>query len=498
MDNNDQEYMISYERENNSSYMVLRKEDFNDEDYQIKMVRLNKPSHFLKFTINEVNERKCIYYDITSKQQMSRVYEFGKMTIEDIKSIFVNISEMVRIVDSYMLDLDKVIMEPQYIYMTMVDKKLYFAYCPGKSNSDFYEKMRSLFEYIMERFDHSVDKSCIVKLYDIYQKILVRDYDPYNLIWLFREPLSRGGKPDDKPDDKPENIINKAEEINKPEEIYKERSIDNKDDRDRDVIIPTVMTETLVEDEDENRTGPSRKTIVNCISLLLIITGIISLFLKQYAVIRIGVIPSVLCIIVGVLISVFKDFFTGKEVKREKKVEIPYKIPQPKIKYSYDKDENIKPYMPQILAEAVADETMEKSAQQYDRECNKTMLLSDYVRKLKADKFSLKPLDFESVNIRVKDNSGIDIGRDSVIKVNKFPCIIGSMKEICDLCIKEPVISKMHACISVKNGEYCIEDMNSTNCTYLNESVVENHKQYTLNNGDVIRIADKSFSVEIS
>lgn len=492
MDNNDQEYMISYERENNNSYMVLRKEDFNDEDYQIKMVKLNKPSHFLKFTISEINERKCIYYDITSKQQMSRVYEFGKMTIEDIKSIFVNISEMVRIVDSYMLDLDKVIMEPQYIYMTMVDKKLYFAYCPGKSNSDFYEKMRSLFEYIMERFDHSVDKSCIVKLYDIYQKILVRDYDPYNLIWLFREPLTRG----EKPDDKPENTINKAEEINKPEEIYKERNIDNKDDRD--VIIPTVMTETLVEDEDEKKTGPSRKTIVNCISLLLIITGIISMFLKQYAVIRIGVIPSVLCIIVGVLINVFKDFFTGKEVKREKEVEIPYKIPQPKIKYSYDKDENSKPYMPQILAEAVADETMEKSAQQYDKECNKTMLLSDYVRQLKINKFYLKPMDVDTVNIEVKDNSGIDIEGNSAISINKFPCIIGSMKEISDLTIKEPVVSKMHACISVKNGDYFIEDMNSTNCTYLNGSVAENHKQYILNNGDIIRIADKSFSVEIS
>jgi len=83
---------IKYEHQNNSNYLVIE-DNVEYDDYQYKMLRRNKPEHFLRFSMYSVNGRYGIYYDITSRQQLSKYYEYGKMTMEDVKSICVNISQ---------------------------------------------------------------------------------------------------------------------------------------------------------------------------------------------------------------------------------------------------------------------------------------------------------------------------------------------------------------------------------------------------------------------
>ena len=179
---------IKYERNNNISYAVVDITDSNElVEYEMKMLMRNRPDYFLQFSINEINSRKCIYYDITSKQQLSTLLEYGKVNMSDVQSLLGNISKMARVVNEYMLNLDRVILDPGCIYISLVDKKVYFMYSLLDNNTDFYGKMRSLYEYILERFDHSIEKIRLVKFYEAYQRILVRDYTPYNLMQLFED-----------------------------------------------------------------------------------------------------------------------------------------------------------------------------------------------------------------------------------------------------------------------------------------------------------------------
>ena len=97
-------------------------------EYEMKMLMRNRPDYFLQFSINEINSRKCIYYDITSKQQLSTLLEYGKVNMSDVQSLLGNISKMVRVVDEYMLNLDRVILDPGCIYISLVDKKVYFIH----------------------------------------------------------------------------------------------------------------------------------------------------------------------------------------------------------------------------------------------------------------------------------------------------------------------------------------------------------------------------------
>ena len=160
---------IKYEHQNNSNYLVIE-DNVEYDDYQYKMLRRNKPEHFLRFSMYSVNGRYGIYYDITSRQQLSKYYEYGKMTMEDVKSICVNISEMVRIAEDYMLDIDHVKIEPRFIYMDVGTKKLQFVYHTKVNGYSFNESLKILFEFILEHFDHSLDKESIVQLYEVYQK----------------------------------------------------------------------------------------------------------------------------------------------------------------------------------------------------------------------------------------------------------------------------------------------------------------------------------------
>ena len=175
---------IKYEHQNNSNYLVIE-DNVEYDDYQYKMLRRNKPEHFLRFSMYSVNGRYGIYYDITSRQQLSKYYEYGKMTMEDVKSICVNISEMVRIAEDYMLDIDHVKIEPRFIYMDVGTKKLQFVYHTKVNGYSFNESLKILFEFILEHFDHSLDKESIVQLYEVYQKVIVGDYDPFNLMRMF-------------------------------------------------------------------------------------------------------------------------------------------------------------------------------------------------------------------------------------------------------------------------------------------------------------------------
>lgn len=209
---------IKYERNNNISYAVVDITDSNElVEYEMKMLMRNRPDYFLQFSINEINSRKCIYYDITSKQQLSTLLEYGKVNMSDVQSLLGNISKMARVVNEYMLNLDRVILDPGCIYISLVDKKVYFMYSLLDNNTDFYGKMRSLYEYILERFDHSIEKIRLVKFYEAYQRILVRDYTPYNLMQLFEDNEDESNSVDKSgPDNTAEggeysNIINNTE-----------------------------------------------------------------------------------------------------------------------------------------------------------------------------------------------------------------------------------------------------------------------------------------------
>lgn len=568
------EICVRYERNNGVNYAVIdTKEEWKcEDDYEVKMLMLNTPEYFLHITMNYIDEKNSIYYDISSKQQLSKLFEYGKVTMEDVKSLFDNISRMVRVVDEYMLNLDRVILNPQDIYVSLSDKKYSFMYSPVAGEKDFYDKMRSLFEYILERFDHSVKKSSLVKFYEIYQRILVRDYTPDKLMEFFddenegihiinEEDLTDGradnaygednaygrdraygednanGKNNDYVEDinyagnnnyaKDKTYIRnnnrvKGKAYTKDNDsiidmIYDRNDNYNKDKNFEGTVIKDVMPEIINTDKPDKR---SKKTtfIIKAVATVLVLNAIVSMFFKSYAVIKIGTTASIICIIVGLAIFYITDKAAkviGELINEDKVTEdelIPYRlhnygnktengIAEDKAseaqvntgldnEYGKQKDNN---EYDNIVMAKVIDEEEEQPAQY-----GNTMLLSDYLNMLKDNKLTLKITDTDSeIPLYVKKADGYEAVTEK-LEPDSYPCTIGSLEESSDIYIASPIISKMHACIIKDEDKFYIEDMNSTNGTFINGERIAMHNKMCLSDGDALRIASYEFVVKLS
>lgn len=568
------EICVRYERNNGVNYAVIdTKEEWKcEDDYEVKMLMLNTPEYFLHITMNYIDEKNSIYYDISSKQQLSKLFEYGKVTMEDVKSLFDNISRMVRVVDEYMLNLDRVILNPQDIYVSLSDKKYSFMYSPVAGEKDFYDKMRSLFEYILERFDHSVKKSSLVKFYEIYQRILVRDYTPDKLMEFFddenegihiinEEDLTDGradnaygednaygrdraygednanGKNNDYVEDinyagnnnyaKNKTYIRNNNRVKGKaytkdndsiiDKIYDRNDNYNNNNNFEGTVIKDVMPEIINTDKPDKR---SKKTtfIIKAVATVLVLNAIVSMFFKSYAVIKIGTTASIICIIVGLAIFYITDKAAkviGELINEDKVTEdelIPYRlhnygnktengIAEDKAseaqvntgldnEYGKQKDNN---EYDNIVMAKVIDEEEEQPAQY-----GNTMLLSDYLNMLKDNKLTLKITDTDSeIPLYVKKADGYEAVTEK-LEPDSYLCTIGSLEESSDIYIASPIISKMHACIIKDEDKFYIEDMNSTNGTFINGERIAMHNKMCLSDGDALRIASYEFVVKLS
>jgi len=80
-----------------------------------------------------------------------------------------------------------------------------------------------------------------------------------------------------------------------------------------------------------------------------------------------------------------------------------------------------------------------------------------------------------------------------VVFLTKFPFYIGSAKEYADFIPVAEGVSRIHCCISKKENNYYLSDLNSTNGTYLNGTEVVPGKDALLSANDEIRVTSQKF-----
>ena len=84
------------------------------------------------------------------------------------------------------------------------------------------------------------------------------------------------------------------------------------------------------------------------------------------------------------------------------------------------------------------------------------------------------------------------------IAVTKDEFVIGKKAELCDGVIDfNKMISRSHCRINKRGSQYTITDLQSANGTYVNKVRLQPNQPHTINNGDVIRLANSDFQVSI-
>ena len=83
-----------------------------------------------------------------------------------------------------------------------------------------------------------------------------------------------------------------------------------------------------------------------------------------------------------------------------------------------------------------------------------------------------------------------------VISLTKFPFYLGSAAEYADYVPVGEGVSRIHCCISKKENNYYLSDLNSTNGTYLNKQEINPGKDALLSANDEIRVGGFDFYVK--
>lgn len=465
--------MIRYEQENDSIYMVIDSgSKMPSSDYDIKMLENNNVSSLLSVSMRCVDNQYSYYYDVTSKQQFSKIYEYKKLSRSNVENILVSLEKLVNEINEYMLDLDRVILKIDCIYVDMSKDRLLFAYGEGEvleENRGFRQGVKRLFDYIIEHFDHGVKDADIMYVYNIYQRIAQGDYNASD----FKE------------------LIENEAEVR--EGLYKEAFLESNADTKDNIL--EFIPEQQVEDEEEvqNKTAHIAIMVLKSVMGLAVVIAAGRMFAPSYVPIPVSDVAAFIIMLVGacglvLLNKIPLDMFSV--VKNKKEME----------PYTYSSDMNKNQDMPDYeKTEPERNIIYKNNNNEYESarynekndktDNNSTILLSDYIKKNASRGICLR---------HRADNGAVSNDTDKDIVVKKFPWIIGSMETQCDTVIDSCLISHLHACLIKVDDEYYIEDMNSTNGTYVNgERLIMNSKQ-KLSDGDTVMLAATSYVVEMS
>ena len=172
---------ISYKHDMTHNYMVPDLTDgICEDDYRIHMLMENHIRGLLPCSLKKINCRSHFFYDITSRQSMEHIYNSRFLNTADIRTLLRGLYRALKEVKKYLLDVDRIVLQPDMIYMDIESREPFFCYLPGYQN-DLLQSFRELTAYLLEHLDQT-DNSAVLLGYEIYRKARIENYSLERLL----------------------------------------------------------------------------------------------------------------------------------------------------------------------------------------------------------------------------------------------------------------------------------------------------------------------------
>lgn len=159
---------VSYQKSGEKSYLVLSSGEEPKIPYQINMIRYNQIPGLLPVQFFIEDGVYKYFYDISCKESIVKKLEHKKYTIKEIRTIMSSLYRCVRQLEEYLLDINCIILNPQYIFSDKEAFHIQFCFYADKEES-FEESLEELFDYFLNRLDYQ-DERTVVLVYSLYQK----------------------------------------------------------------------------------------------------------------------------------------------------------------------------------------------------------------------------------------------------------------------------------------------------------------------------------------
>ena len=164
---------VIYKRELNHSYMVLPCRDKDmAERYDYRIMQRNRIGRLLSCSLRYLDGEELLYYDITSRQPLARLYESRRMKAADLERIIRDTAAVQAQLGEYMLDESGLLLEEEVIFADVETGELYFAFYPG--GLQIGKQYVELADFFLEHIDHGQEQA-VNLAYEFY-KLSKADY----------------------------------------------------------------------------------------------------------------------------------------------------------------------------------------------------------------------------------------------------------------------------------------------------------------------------------
>ena len=450
-----------YKRDMNHNYLILYGEDeINTDSYQVRMLVGNVIPSLLKCRIQGMDGRFLVYFDITSKQALSVLYEEKKMGVEDLRLIFGGFVKAMEDAAEYLMNPGQFIISPEYIYTDIEKQEIYFCMMPGYEK-DIKEQFQFLTEYILPKIDHQ-DQDAVILGYGVYKRAME---DSFHLEHIKEELYKTQGQQG--------TTTNKPEQM-KTESEQRQESEDFNPEEEGFWGNEEINQEFVRDGEKSKRLSLPQKTGVIVLAAILL-CGIAAITLMGYLpYLETGTILGIIivlvaCVMLFVYVSKIKKkpgaLRQGREEERDKPKGITGKVPTDQT----DQSQNTIKSVVKSTNKPVA-----KSSQLH-ADYGETVVLSAGAVSGPASLVSKEP------------------GELATIYINEDLTVIGKLETACDAVISLPTVSRIHAKIRKKEDAYYLTDMNSRNGTAVNGRLLLPDEEYQLEPEDEVDFAQARY-----
>ena len=450
-----------YKRDMNHNYLILYGEDeINTDSYQVRMLVGNVIPSLLKCRIQGMDGRFLVYFDITSKQALSVLYEEKKMGVEDLRLIFGGFVKAMEDAAEYLMNPGQFIISPEYIYTDIEKQEIYFCMMPGYEK-DIKEQFQFLTEYILPKIDHQ-DQDAVILGYGVYKRAME---DSFHLEHIKEELYKTQGQQG--------TTTTKAEQM-KTESEQRQESEDFNPEEEGFWGNEEINQEFVRDGEKSKRLSLPQKTGVIVLAAILL-CGIAATTLMGYLpYLETGTILGIIivlvaCVMLFVYVSKIKKkpgaLRQGREEEQDKPKGITGKVPADQTDQSQN---TIKSVVKSTNKPVV------KSSQLH-ADYGETVVLSAGAVSGPASLVSKEP------------------GELATIYINEDLTVIGKLETACDAVISLPTVSRIHAKIRKKEDAYYLTDMNSRNGTAVNGRLLLPDEEYRLEPEDEVDFAQARY-----
>lgn len=450
-----------YKRDMNHNYLILYGEDeINTDSYQVRMLVGNVIPSLLKCRIQGMDGRFLVYFDITSKQALSVLYEEKKMGVEDLRLIFGGFVKAMEDAAEYLMNPGQFIISPEYIYTDIEKQEIYFCMMPGYEK-DIKEQFQFLIEYILPKIDHQ-DQDAVILGYGVYKRAME---DSFHLEHIKEELYKTQGQQG--------TTTTKAEQM-KTESEQRQESEDFNPEEEGFWENEEINQEFVRDGEKSKRLSLPQKTGVIVLAAILL-CGIAATTLMGYLpYLETGTILGIIivlvaCVMLFVYVSKIKKkpgaLRQGREEERDKPKGITGKVPTDQTDQSQNTIQSVV---------KSTNKPVVKSSQLH-ADYGETVVLSAGAVSGPASLVSKEP------------------GELATIYINEDLTVIGKLETACDAVISLPTVSRIHAKIKKKEDAYYLTDMNSRNGTAVNGRLLLPDEEYQLEPEDEVDFAQARY-----